>query len=167
MATGKRLTGPEKVRQLRTVLHAKAKEEPGRRFHALIDKVWREDFSPKPTGGCAAIAALPGWTERTSPISSRMARRIGDGRMLGLIKSWLENAGGGGRRARRQATDQSVAKGAEGDSARVSDITAAFQPLYAALGWKVPPPRLANALTARVSAQDGVFDFFACVRLQS
>ncbi len=44
MATGKRLTGPEKVRQLRTVLHAKAKEEPERRFHALIDKVWREDF---------------------------------------------------------------------------------------------------------------------------
>ncbi len=35
------------------------------------------------------------------------------------------------------------------------------------LGWKVPPPRLANALTARVSAQDGVFDFFACVGLQS
>ena len=44
MATGKRLTGPEKVRQLQMVLHAKAKEEPGRRFHALIDKVWREDF---------------------------------------------------------------------------------------------------------------------------
>ena len=44
MATGKRLTGPEKVRQLQKVLHAKAKEEPGRRFHALIDKVWREDF---------------------------------------------------------------------------------------------------------------------------
>ena len=44
MATGKRLTGSEKVRQLQTMLHAKAKEEPGRRFHALIDKVWREDF---------------------------------------------------------------------------------------------------------------------------
>ena len=44
MVTGKRLTGPEKVRQLQKVLHAKAKEEPGRRFHALIDKVWREDF---------------------------------------------------------------------------------------------------------------------------
>ncbi|WP_419937414.1 group II intron reverse transcriptase/maturase [Candidatus Palauibacter sp.] len=26
------------------MLHAKAKEEPGRRFHALADKVWREDF---------------------------------------------------------------------------------------------------------------------------
>ena len=25
-------------------MHAKAKEEPERRFHALIDKVWREDF---------------------------------------------------------------------------------------------------------------------------
>ena len=44
MATGESLTGPEKVRQLQTVLHAKAKEEPGRRFHALADKVWREDF---------------------------------------------------------------------------------------------------------------------------
>ena len=44
MATGESLTGPEKVRKLQTVLHAKAKEEPERRFHALIDKVWREDF---------------------------------------------------------------------------------------------------------------------------
>ena len=44
MTTGKRLTGSEKVRQLQTVLHAKAKEEPDRRFHALIDKVWRGDF---------------------------------------------------------------------------------------------------------------------------
>ena len=32
------------LRKLQTVLHAKAKEEPGRRFHALVDKVWREDF---------------------------------------------------------------------------------------------------------------------------
>ena len=44
MATGGSLTGSEKVRRLQTVLHAKAKEEPGRRFHALCDKVWREDF---------------------------------------------------------------------------------------------------------------------------
>ena len=44
MITGESLTGSEKVRKLQTVLHAKAKEEPDRRFHALIDKVWREDF---------------------------------------------------------------------------------------------------------------------------
>ena len=44
MTTGDSLTGSEKVRRLQTVLHAKAKEEPGRRFHSLIDKVWREDF---------------------------------------------------------------------------------------------------------------------------
>ena len=44
MTTGRRLSGSETVRKLQTVLHAKAKEEPDRRFHALIDKVWREDF---------------------------------------------------------------------------------------------------------------------------
>ena len=32
------------VRKLQTVLHEKAKEEPDRRFHALVDKVWRRDF---------------------------------------------------------------------------------------------------------------------------
>ena len=44
MTTGESLRGSEKVRKLQTALHAKAKEEPDRRFHALIDKVWREDF---------------------------------------------------------------------------------------------------------------------------
>ena len=44
MTTDERLTGSNKVRQFQTMLHAKAKEEPGRRFHALADKVWREDF---------------------------------------------------------------------------------------------------------------------------
>ncbi len=44
MITGESLTGSSSVRKLQTVLHAKAKEEPGRRFHALADKVWREDF---------------------------------------------------------------------------------------------------------------------------
>ena len=42
--TGEDLTGSERVRKLQTVLHAKAKEEPDRRFHALIDKAWRADF---------------------------------------------------------------------------------------------------------------------------
>ena len=44
MPTGERLTGAQRVRKLQNTLHAKAKEEPDRRFHALIDKVWREDF---------------------------------------------------------------------------------------------------------------------------
>ena len=44
MATDKGLTGSERVRKLQTVLHAKAKEDPKRRFHALADKVWRKDF---------------------------------------------------------------------------------------------------------------------------
>ena len=44
MTTDKRLTGSERVRKLQTMLHAKAKAEPGRRFHALADKVWRADF---------------------------------------------------------------------------------------------------------------------------
>ncbi len=44
MITGESLTGSASVRKLQTVLHAKAKEKPGRRFHALVDKVWREDF---------------------------------------------------------------------------------------------------------------------------
>ena len=44
VTTDIRLTGSERVQKLRTMLHAKAKEEPKLRFHALIDKVWREDF---------------------------------------------------------------------------------------------------------------------------
>ena len=44
MTTGESLPGSQSVRKLQTVLHAKAKEEPERRFHSLIDKVWRGDF---------------------------------------------------------------------------------------------------------------------------
>jgi len=44
MTTDGSLRGSASVRKLQTVLHAKAKEEPGRRFHALVDKVWRKDF---------------------------------------------------------------------------------------------------------------------------
>ena len=44
MTTGKNLTGSRGVQKFQTMLHAKAKEEPDRRFHALIDKVWRMDF---------------------------------------------------------------------------------------------------------------------------
>ncbi len=44
MTTGESLKGSRGVQKFQTMLHAKAKEEPERRFHALIDKVWRADF---------------------------------------------------------------------------------------------------------------------------
>ena len=44
MATGKNRAGLQGVRKLQNILHAKAKEEPKRRFHALSDKMWRMDF---------------------------------------------------------------------------------------------------------------------------
>ncbi len=44
VTTGQNLTGSRRVRKFRTMLHAKAKEEPDRRFHALADKVRRMDF---------------------------------------------------------------------------------------------------------------------------
>ena len=37
------LTTPESVQKLQTALHAKAKESPNYRFHALYDKMYRED----------------------------------------------------------------------------------------------------------------------------
>jgi RNA-directed DNA polymerase len=37
------LQTPEKLRRLQEALYVKAKQEPGRRFHFLYDKVWRED----------------------------------------------------------------------------------------------------------------------------
>ena len=44
MTTGQNLTGSQRVQKFQNILHATAKEEPDRRFHALIDKVWRIDF---------------------------------------------------------------------------------------------------------------------------
>ena len=63
MTTGESLPGSEKVRRLQSVLHAKAKEEPDWRFHALVDKVWREDFLAEAwrrvrrNGGAAGVDA--------------------------------------------------------------------------------------------------------------
>ena len=62
-----------------------------------------------------------------------IARRVSDGRMLGLIKAWLEmpvieEDGKGGTRRTKPG-----AEGEKGDSARGSDLTAAEQHLHAAV----------------------------------
>jgi len=54
------LTTPEKVRQLRESLHAKAKGSPSFRFYALYDKVWREDVLTHAYRCCKANGGAPG-----------------------------------------------------------------------------------------------------------
>ena len=87
VTTGENLTGSDKVRKLQTVLHAKAKEEPDRRFHALIDKVWREDFLAEAwkrvrrNGGAAGVDG-----ETFADIES-----VGVGRWLGELVRELKD----------------------------------------------------------------------------
>ena len=55
------LTTPFSVQKLQTALHAKAKESPDFRFHALYDKVYRKDVLAfayercKANGGAAGV----------------------------------------------------------------------------------------------------------------
>ena len=54
------LVTPPSVQKLQTALHAKAKDEPGRRFHALYDKVYREDVLRYAYRCCRANHGAPG-----------------------------------------------------------------------------------------------------------
>jgi len=54
------LTTPEKVRKLQMTLNAKAKESPGYRFHALYDKIYREDILRFAYGICKANGGAAG-----------------------------------------------------------------------------------------------------------
>ena len=54
------LATPLSVQKLQTALHAKAKDEPDRRFHALYDKLYREDVLRYAYRCCRANHGAPG-----------------------------------------------------------------------------------------------------------
>jgi len=54
------LTTPEQVQKLQMALHAKAKAEPGFRFYALYDKIYREDILAHAWAQCRYDKGAPG-----------------------------------------------------------------------------------------------------------
>jgi RNA-directed DNA polymerase len=55
------LRTPNKVQELQTALHKKAKTQPGYRFYTLYDKVYREDILAHAWAKCRANKGAPGW----------------------------------------------------------------------------------------------------------
>jgi RNA-directed DNA polymerase len=54
------LATPKSVQKLQTALHAKAKAEPGYRFYALYDKIFREDILAHAYAQCRSNKGAPG-----------------------------------------------------------------------------------------------------------
>ena len=54
------LSTPKSVQKLQKALHAKAKTEPGYRFYALYDKIYREDILAYAYAQCRSNAGAPG-----------------------------------------------------------------------------------------------------------
>jgi len=71
------LTTPCRVQKLQTALHAKAKESPNLRFHALYDKVYRRDVLAHAYERCQANGGLREGTSRHSKTSKRTAGNDG------------------------------------------------------------------------------------------
>ena len=59
------LTPPASVQKLQTALHAKAKESPKQRFHALYDKVYRSDILAYAYACCRANKGAAGVDNQT------------------------------------------------------------------------------------------------------
>ena len=59
------LTTPISVQKLQTALHAKAKESPKLRFHALYDKVYRKDVLAYAYDSCQANGGAAGVDSQT------------------------------------------------------------------------------------------------------
>jgi group II intron reverse transcriptase/maturase len=59
------LSIPLKIQKLQTALHVKAKENPGFRFYALYDKVYREDILQFAYSRCKANGGAAGVDEQT------------------------------------------------------------------------------------------------------
>lgn len=59
------LTTPLSVQKLQTALHAKAKESPQQRFHALYDKVYRRDVLTHAYERCRSNGGVAGVDEQT------------------------------------------------------------------------------------------------------
>jgi hypothetical protein len=63
----------DKVRELQRTLYRAAKADPGRRFHALYDKLYRRDVLERAWELVRANEARPASTDRPSPTSRSTA----------------------------------------------------------------------------------------------
>ena len=79
------LVTPISVQKLRTALHAKAKEEPGFRFYALYDKIYRMDVLEHAYACCRANKWAPG----VDGLTFEGAKTYGRERWLGELAQQL------------------------------------------------------------------------------
>src|ERR1035438_4550586 len=79
------LSTPESVQRLRTALHAKAKGEPGFRFYALYDKIYRQDVLEHAYAFCRANKGAAG----VDGLTFEAVEAYGRGRWIGELAQQL------------------------------------------------------------------------------